>query len=241
MLNQTSQTIVQRDHSVKVLIIKDGLEHRVVKFTKQKLWWSLLAVPGGILLLIVFLALFSIYSWFQLQEKSSIDVQEVAELKKQNLFLQNEVGSLKNGLTEINNKLLIPTKEQNPLSLFITSQGFQNLTDENKVLVENLSYIPLDNNTYRIKFELHNQSGEEKSRGHFFVISHAGNQMFVYPNSINLSKGPLAFTDGEPFNVGRFKIIEFESKFLKQGQVILRIIIFSRTGDLLYNKMLSLD
>ena len=241
MLNNQEQTIVQRDHSLKILIIKDGLEHQVVKFTKSKLWCSLLVFPGLILFLMLSLATYSVYSWFKLKDQKSVESNEMVELKKQNFVLQNEVGSLKNSLTEINNKLLVPSKEQNPLSLFLTSQGFRNLTEENKVVVENLSYIPLDNNTYRIKFELHNQSGEEKTRGSFFAISHAGNQMFVYPNSINLSKGPLPFSDGEPFNVGRFKIIEFESKFLKQGQVNLRIIIFNKTGDLLYNKMLPLD
>ncbi|MDH4467547.1 MAG: hypothetical protein QE271_05765 [Bacteriovoracaceae bacterium] len=241
MFNSKNNDIVQRDGSLKILLIKDGLEHRLMKFSKKSLFWSLIIFPGTAILAFVFISVASLYFWSRLENKNIDESAEVLSLKKQNVDLQNEIGSLKSSFSEINNKLLSPSKEQNPLSLFLTSQGFKNLTSENKVVVENLSYVPLDNNTFRIKFELHNQSGEEKTKGYFYTFTHAANQMYIYPNSVDLSRGQLAYNDGESFNIGRFKIIEFETKFLKQGQVNLRIVIFSKTGDLLYNKILPLE
>jgi len=229
-----------KNSKIKLLFIKHDTDHRLLEIDSKALRLSLWIVPLFTFLFVISIGILSVKFYQKvsnIKETSSLSVQE---LKEQNDMLLSENKNFKEQVNELSTKLQTPSEGSNPLQLFATTKGFKDLVSQNLVSVENLSYA-IKNGTLEMKFELHNQSSNERMMGSFFVFIYGQGQILLFPNLADVS-AEINFSQGESFNIGRFKNVIFQTPLnATQGKIRSRIIAFNRTGDLLLNKFFDLE
>lgn len=223
--------------NVKLMFIEGNTEHRILRINPQILKFAAWLVPiGTVTLLIIFgaLSLFLYNKISNIQFSSTVHDKNLAEQLVSN---EKIIEDLNNQIQVLNNKILTPAENAGSLQLFTTTQGFKDLSSQTLVNVENFNFSIIAN-ALDIKFELHNQSGLERITGYFFVLTYTPEQLIFYP-TFNTIQTELNFSQGETFNIGRFKNVIFNlplSPSAQKGKIQMRIVAFSRTGDLLLNK-----
>jgi hypothetical protein len=229
-----------RASKIKLLFIKHDTDHRLIEVDSKALILSLWIIPIFTSLFILSLGILSIKFYQKVSNIKETSNLSVLELKEQNDGLLAENRNYKDQIVELSTKLQVPNDGLNPLQLFATTKGFKDLVSQNLVSVENLSYA-IKNNVLEMKFELHNQSNNERMMGNFFVFIYAQSQILLFPNLSDVSS-EINFAQGESYNIGRFKNVIFQTPLNSaQGKIKSRIIAFNRTGDLLLNKFIDLE
>jgi hypothetical protein len=128
------------------------------------------------------------------------------------------------------------------LDLFKKSRGMKDLSSTAKFTVEKTDVISMGNKI-QLYFELVNQTKDNsKITGYVFVIMKYNDKFVFYPKTATLEDNLLiTFNRGESFAMSRLRKVEnaiFDSP--KQNTILyFKILIFSRTGDLLYKSMLK--
>lgn len=128
---------------------------------------------------------------------------------------------------------------QEILNLFNNIKSMQNLQTQKIFQIDQFSCIK-EQGMLKVSFNIVNTTlNQEKISGHVLVFAGANNYLFVHPATIsNIPFKKINFYNGEAFATSRFRPVEasfpvannFDAKIINT-----RILIFSKTGDLLLN------
>jgi hypothetical protein len=150
-----------------------------------------------------------------------------------NINLQNKLAS-----TTVTSS----TVDISTLDLFKKTTGMTDLSASAKFTVERLDVIP-QGNKIQLYFELVNQTKDSsKIAGYIFVVMKNKDQFLFYPKSATIEDDlQIAFNRGESFAMSRLRKVDkaiFPAP-KKSTTLYFKILIFSRTGDLLYKSMMK--
>jgi len=231
-----------RKQNVKLMFVHNGTEHRLLQLNPTILKLAAWAVP---FISVLILSIFIVLSYILYQKLSNIksdNSRQSETLLTQNNAYQEQVEDMNKQILELNEKLTAPADNASSLQLFVTTKGHKDLTAQTLINIENLSFS-VQGNKLNLKFELQNQSGSERMTGYFFVLTYTAGQLIFYPPLAQVST-ELNFSQGETFNIGRFKNVIFNTPLLPGTQdqkIKIKIVAFSRAGDLLINKSFDLQ
>ncbi len=177
--------------------------------------------------------------------------EQVAKLSAQNEELKNENSELKTKFIKteevttpvvpliVEKNTIAPSKPQIPrpedlIKFFKMPPGFKNLTSEGYATTQRPSYrVKTDKVIFR--FNLANGKQVKRLQGYIFVAQFTENSIKFYP-ALDMANNNFnaQFNLGESFTVSRFRptIATFD-KPETEKQVTYKILVFSRTGDLL--------
>ncbi len=182
-------------------------------------------------------------------------IREMASRKEpaiiQEMRLERDALSLRLNESEtlsasLQNKLAAGTSGKvtniSTLDLFRKTPGMIDLSVAAKFTVEKLDVVPIGNKI-QLYFELVNQTNDNsKIAGYLFVIMKDKDEFLFYPKSSTIEDDlQISFNRGESFAMSRLRKVE-NAIFLapkKSTTLYFKIIIFSRTGDLLYKSLMK--
>lgn len=151
----------------------------------------------------------------------------------------------KNELTTENQELLKKISESAiqgefpTLSLYKRPYGQKDLTNPPNFEIEDIQFIP-NNETMVFKFNIVNiTQSNEKRAGYIHLLVKTKDALYFYPQK-SINEFLISFDQGEPFATSRFRPVEAIFPMPPEGeQFLAKILIFSRSGDLLHKKMTS--
>lgn len=214
---------------------------KCIKINKTTLKVLLVLFP---LLLIASLLTSTYFLSLSHRASAKTDAEEpkkVKELEKQ-LFDTKNLLSQKESMTdELQKKIADGVKtSETSISIFKTPLGFKDLSEVTNAKIENIKFEQLKNIS-TISFNLVNQQeNSEKLTGYIFVIQVGPASIKFYPES-PLQSGDflLRYNAGEAFTASRFRPVVAKFKNDLNEEVTYKVYIFSRSGDLLMNKILG--
>lgn len=163
----------------------------------------------------------------ELREKNIGLIKRFKEVGSLNLVLQNKLNSN-------------PVSDLDSLSLFKPVKGQEDKTHTPLISINEIKYQLGDNNL-DIEFTMANLTKEqEKLAGFVFVILKTKNSLYYYPlKAIQENDIQMAFNQGEYFAFSRFRPVKASfNTSNKIDDFMVKILIFSRTGDLIHKKMI---
>lgn len=169
----------------------------------------------------------------------------IKELKASNLALKNQV----QGLTKLNNefekKLASSTTEGvkfSSLAMFKPVAGQEDLSTTPALTVDDINFSNVDSKM-RVKFSIVNQTKDgRKLSGYIHILMSSANKVMLYPTKEIASEDMLiSYNQGESFAFSRLRHVNatFDLTGLDEHKVLFKILVFSRTGDLLYKKLVA--
>jgi hypothetical protein len=228
------------DHHLKIALIGPDHSHNLVKINTRLLKYAAWTAPLFTTMLVILFAYLTMIFY-----KKSSSLKKEGSSQHQEIIQQND--SLKAQLTEqqeqlknLEQKLIIPAEQNSELNFFATTKGQKDLTSQSQLLLQNLTFAVQDDNL-EVKFELQNQSGAQRITGYFFLVTYDGSHVQFYP-SIEATTTQYLFTQGESFNIGRFRNVILKTPLFRGVHHIkIRLIAFNKLGDLLHNKIFELN
>lgn len=129
------------------------------------------------------------------------------------------------------------------MGLFLPVPGMQDLTRTPNLAIENIDPI-LSGDRIQMKFNIINQTkNNEKIAGYIFVLMKQGDKIYFFPeNSLQQNEFKVRFNSGESFATQRFRPVDnvyFPYNPSLGTDYLFKILIFSRTGDLLYKQLIN--
>ena len=219
------------------MFVEGNTEHKILRINPKILKFAAWSIPVSTFLLLIIFATLSVVLYKKINNiQSSTSEQSQNNVEQSSMYLKN-IQDLQTQIETLNQKLLTPADNASSLQMFVTTKGFKDLSSQTLVNIENFQFS-IQANNLDIKFELHNQSGSERTTGYFFVLTYTPEQLIFYP-AIEQVQTELNFTQGETFNIGRFKNVIFKLPLpanVPANKIKMKIIVFNRTGDLLFNK-----
>lgn len=168
-------------------------------------------------------------------------------LKSKNTELTTRVEELQKLNTSFEKKLSAGTAGASKfatLSLFRPTAGQQDLSSTPVLSIEEPSLSKVDS-TLTVKFDIINQTKESrKLAGYIHVIMSTPNKMNFYPlHEIGSEDMLVSYNQGESFAFSRLRhvVATFDVTSINAPKALFKILIFSRTGDLLFKKLVAKD
>jgi len=129
------------------------------------------------------------------------------------------------------------------MGLFLPVPGMQDLTRTPNLSIENIDLI-LSGDRIQMKFNIINQTkNNEKLAGYIFVLMKQGDKIYFFPeSSLQQNEFKVRFNSGESFATQRFRPVDnvyFPYNPSLGTDYLFKILIFSRTGDLLYKQLIN--
>ncbi|PIP94475.1 MAG: hypothetical protein COW00_16755 [Bdellovibrio sp. CG12_big_fil_rev_8_21_14_0_65_39_13] len=228
-------------------IIYDGVKapryYEISRQAFRTLFWGL----PGFSIVSLFIALVSVLAYQQLRTNmNQVDPEVVSQLKKENLDLTQEKASADVVLKELQDKLsqTAAVSDNTPLSilqLYSTVPGANDLSQTPALSMDGFQTV-VENGQTVVRFNLVNVTKDSaRISGFIFVVLRIDQSLYFYPES-SFSEGDLQvlFSNGEIFATSRFRPVE--AKFpapTKPTTALVKILIFSRTGDLMFKRIQS--
>lgn len=128
-----------------------------------------------------------------------------------------------------------------PLTLFRVTPGQQDLSQTPTLNVEDFEFN-IQQEEIQIKFNLVNQDPDgPRQTGTIFIIMMTGNTYTFYPqDALSADETKLVFNKGEFFSASRFRPVEARMVLPPRiGPALFKVLIFSRTGDLVTKKIFT--
>ncbi|OUR97035.1 hypothetical protein A9Q84_11930 [Halobacteriovorax marinus] len=171
----------------------------------------------------------------------------IKTLKLKNIELTAKVSDLESLNAKFEKKLSAGTTGGSKfaiLSLFRPTSGQTDLSSTPVLSIDEPKLFKTDS-TLTMKFDILNQTKDaRKLAGYIHVIMSTPNKMNFYPqNEIGSEDMLLSYNQGESFAFSRLRhvIASFNTKDLNAPKALFKILIFSRTGDLLFKKLVAKD
>lgn len=162
----------------------------------------------------------------QLRDKNAQLVSKVTELTTLSSTLENKLAQ-SSGSAE--------TSGIHALGLFQIPPGLQDMSDRPNFSIREQK-LKVQNGRIKFTFNIHNESkSDEKLAGYFFVFMKNGKGFQLYPQPKSQDDFQISYNHGEYFATTRFRPVVAD--FKQEGQdlkYLFKILIFSRTGDLMY-------
>ena len=166
----------------------------------------------------------------------------IQELRDSNKSLEKKLEDQVTLVKTLTEKLSAPTTEGIQLNLFTPPIGMQDKTATPILDIENLD-LQSDNRSVQVKFNIVNLDQEGKRlSGHIFIVLKTGSEFYIYPQeNMNARNFAIKYNEGESFAASRFRPVQvdFKDVLKSNDQYLIRILIFSRSGDLLFNKIVT--
>lgn len=220
--------------TIGMVVYNDNGFGSFIKFKKRWLHFFFYILP--FLTILSFTIIFYLLSHFKSIRQSQVSGADKLVVKNEEL--QMEIKNLHLLIAETEKKLLsTPDKNmKDELGLFQIIPGQQDFRDKNLSKIENVILKAKGTNTISLQFGITNLTQEQKRlTGHIFAMLNMGNALYFYPSSpFSEDDMKLSLSKGEPFSAFRFRPvdIEFQVKQIEK-KALLKIFIFSRTGDIL--------
>lgn len=167
----------------------------------------------------------------------------IKELKIKNMALKETIIEAQVTSKTLERKLISGASGTGLLtmSFFKASPGQEDMTKSPDLAIESISSSQ-DQKSYALKFNLsNNSSNQEKIAGYIFVMMKSNNSYHFYPGDIfEDNEMQINFNKGEYFATSRFRPVEAKFPLPPKATVALfKILVFSRTGDLLLKQIIS--
>jgi hypothetical protein len=168
---------------------------------------------------------------------------EILRLKNLNAELTAEKAALATSQEELLLRLgatSVSTGGAMGIPLFKIAQGANDLSTSPVINIET-PVAEIVQEGIKFNFNLVNLTKDNaRLAGHIFVLMKLGDSLSVYPPSaMNTEEFGISYNLGEAFATSRFRPVEivFEKPTTKKvNDALFKILIFSRTGDLLHKK-----
>ncbi len=236
----------QPSRKLGFLVYEGQQDPKYFEIKKSYFKFLLMGLPSLSFISIIALVLCGIY-FKQIEEMAKRkEPAIIKDLKTKNLKLATLFQESKQLSEELQKKLVLGktniSSEIATLDLFKAIPGMQDLSAKALFTVENIEAYP-NGNKIQFQFNIVNQTKENKKiAGYIFVIMKNQGQFFFYPQSaIAQDSLQIAFNRGESFATSRFRPVNniFFPLPKKDTSLLFKIIIFSRSGDLLYKNIMK--
>ncbi|MGB0452203.1 MAG: hypothetical protein ACPGJV_00700 [Bacteriovoracaceae bacterium] len=216
------------------------------KFRPFKFKFFLYFLPTLSLLCIVGFIFTGIY-FKQIREYARMKEPEIFnKLRNENAGLESKVGELEELNSKLQSKLATGSGGKSEeglstLSLFQIPPGLQDTSSRPDFSIREQKLVK-ESRQVKFIFNIHNESKSGgKLAGHFFVLMKTPTGVLHFPDKTNSEQFQLTFNEGEYFATSRFRPVvatfNYDPSDLETNRkVLFKIIIFSRTGDLLYKR-----
>ncbi|WP_127715763.1 hypothetical protein [Halobacteriovorax sp. HLS] len=169
----------------------------------------------------------------------------IKELKGKNLALSAQLEEIAE-LNKLFEKKLSSTDTSgiklSTLSLFRAVPSQEDLSSQPLLSLDNTKF-DISENKLNLKFDIVNQTTDgRKLSGYIHIQLATTNRMIFYPeNEIASEDMLLSYNQGESFAFSRLRHVSanFDLTGFKDSKALIKIIVFSRTGDVLFKKLIA--
>lgn len=225
---------------ISLIFYENPRSPRYFEINKKHLKFLFVGLPIICLIIISILLLGAFY--FN-QIKASImrkEPQIIKDLRVQNQELTEKQKETQEFNLVLQDKLNIKSSTNlSSLSMFYPISGQQDLTHNPLIGIENFNH-QIDGTTLSISFTMENLTRDgKKLAGYIFAFLKTDSGIIVYPQSaLPEDEFQIKFNRGEYFAFSRFRpVITSFNLNQKTENFLLKVLIFSRTGDLMLKKM----
>ncbi|MCB9061013.1 MAG: hypothetical protein H6622_05790 [Halobacteriovoraceae bacterium] len=168
----------------------------------------------------------------------------IEKLKTENQDLAAQINEVTLENTELKNKLnSSEVPDINILSIFRSIPGQVDKSKVPLLAIQDLE-VPYTTEKVTLRFNLVNVTENNRVlTGYIYIIARIGNSIQIYPeDSFPQDDMQLIFNKGESFLTSRFRPVE--ANFIKTQDIVrvsFKVLIFSRTGDLIHKQIISKD
>lgn len=171
----------------------------------------------------------------------------IKELKATNSELQDQVNQLQTLNQSFEKKLSSGTTEGikfTSLAIFKPVAGQEDLSTTPALTIDDINFERTDKDL-KIKFNIINQTKNgRKLAGYIHILMSSTSRILLYPTKEIASEDMLiSYNQGESFAFSRLRHVNatFDLSGFDEHKVLFKILVFSRTGDLLYKKLVAKD
>lgn len=205
---------------------------------KNFLKFLFIAFPITLILLLFFIVIGTLY----LRKIKNLATDTVATNIEMPQTFQNKEKEYLKRIQALEEKLTKPAEGLGSLGIFKQVKGQIDLTKKPLLSVENITTASVGNKL-QLQFALNNITDTNKKiSGHLFVVLKNNNALRVFPeNSFLENDFQASFNKGEKFSFNRLRpfVITFSDGKIYQN-LNFKIIVFSQSGDLLFDKNYSI-
>ncbi len=236
----------QRTNILSLLVYELKTHPKYYQIKKSFFKSILIGLP--LVTLISVLGIISLIIYFK--EIRTITVQKVPplvkRLKSEKSDLSLQITQKENLIQQIQNRLATNTnnvKSSSPLTVYNPVNGQQDLTKTPALNIEQLKIYRTSNNTINLDFRLVNLTPNNKRiSGFATVIMKTSSSIHFYPpNILENDSFNFKFTSGESFTTARFRpfAVRFSPIIEAENEIIFKILVFSRTGDIIFHEIIN--
>jgi hypothetical protein len=180
------------------------------------------------------------------QQLENHEPEAIQTLKGQNQELANELKDLEKLTGELQAKLAaapstMPPESLSALGLFRDAPGAKDITQTPILTIEGAdAEVKGDSVTFRCNLVNVTKTNDRVS-GFIFVVMKHGSSVHIWPeNSFAEGDMQVSFNNGEIFATQRFRPVEAKFSIPNaKGEAFFKILIFSRSGDLMHKQIIS--
>lgn len=235
--------ITQTKKKLSFIIYDENQAPRYYELSKGLLRFIVFVLPTLALISILitiagFLYFKQIRHFAQMKEP-----QIISDLKQEIVTLKEQTASLDKERESLLVKLGQGTKDATSLEsllLFKPSPGRKDLTKSPNLRIEEVEATQQGQNI-NLDFKILNLTKDQsRISGFIFVVMKDGDNLVTWPNgSMADQEMDISFNKGELFSTSRFRPVKVSFPPTKEKDLLFKIVIFSRTGDLIYKQLVQ--
>lgn len=167
----------------------------------------------------------------------------IKKLKEEKSELMKSTQEIRQDRDRLQRKLSQGVKSDSGLSfltLFKQSAGRQDLSASPEIQLEDIEVISTDKNI-NLAFKIVNMTkNESRLTGYLFLVMQVGDTMQVWPSGVFDNEAmQISYGNGEFFATSRFRPVKAAFNKVPGNNALFKIVIFSRTGDLVFKQLVS--
>ena len=231
------------ENKLSFVLYEDNAPPRFYQINKGLIRFCLYGLPTFSLLCILVVAAGGVYfeKLKRMAERKEPAIikqlkEEKAELTASHNLIQQERDSLEKKLS-----LGVESKEGlGFLSLFKKSAGRIDKSSSPEMQLDEIEVVKLKDQI-NLNFKIINMTKDEsRLTGYLFVLMQVGNHLEIWPSGIFDNEAmQIAYGNGEFFATSRFRPVKAKFSPTPGSQALFKVIIFSRTGDLMFKQLIS--
>ncbi len=226
----------QNEKRLSFVLYQEEKSPQYFEVKKNFLKFIFFAFPITLILLIFFIVVGTLY----LRKIKTLGQENPNMVNNQSKNVENDY--LKQ-IQLLQSKLNKPSEGLASLGLFKQVKGQTDLSKKPAMMVEGISFDHMDGKP-RLQFSLsNNEDSSKKISGHLFVILKNNNGLKIYPeNSISENDFQISFNKGEKFSFNRLRpFVVTMNENMAAKKLNFKILVFSLTGDLLFDNNYSIS
>ncbi len=225
------------------VLYEDKFPPRYYTISKGFLRFLLFGLPTFTLICLIIVAAGGIY-FKQIQRLAERkEPAIIKKLKEEKAELMKSTQDIRQDRDRLQRKLSQGVKSESGLSflaLFKQSAGRQDLSASPEIQLEDIEVVSASE-SIDLSFKIVNMTkNESRLTGYLFVIMQVGNHIEVWPSGVFDNEAmQISFGNGEFFATSRFRPVRARFKKAAGQNALFKVIIFSRTGDLVFKQLVS--